>query len=447
MNKALLIGCFLLTGIIRTQAQSDLCAGAPLLTVSASCSYSNYTLAGGWGAELPSPGCGTNYRDGFFRFVATSTSTTVTVTDNIAGPDPILAVYSGSCGSLTAMGCSNNGNNMNEQVTIATTIGTTYYIAIMRNNNANTNALSGQVCVSQVAPPLTNTNCSTATQICSTTAFSGNSNGFGTQELTTANEGCLDGENQSSWFYFQAVTSGTVAFTIVTTADYDFALWTGSCGNLGTPVRCSYAGTYGNTGLQAGSGQNSEDALGDGFVNALPVTAGQTYILLVDNYSVDNTNFTMNWNFTGGATLNCTPIPLPVEFVDFIGNYSGEQNELAWITGSERDNEFFTIERSSDGMTWLKIAEKEAAGNSFTLTEYAYTDADYDRDKINYYRLSQTDINGSREDYYKIVSIDNTVEKKTIVRTVNLLGQEVDASYSGIVILQFDDNSCLKIFQ
>jgi len=449
MKNLFTAGLIVVLTVFRSGAQSDLCSGAPLLTVTPTCNNVAYTVAGTWGAELASPACGTNFRDGFYRFTATAASTTVTITDGLAGPDPILVVYSGTCGSLTQLGCSNNGNNQNEQVTLTTVVGQTYYVAIMRNNNNNTNAMTGTICVSNTAPPLNNLDCVNATQVCSSNSFNGNSSGAGAVDLNGTTEGCLSGENESSWYYFQAQTSGTVAFIIQTTVDYDFAVWSGGCANLGAPVRCSYSGNVGNTGLQAGAGDDTEDSDGNKFVNPLPVTAGQTYILLVDNFDEDNTPFTLNWTFTGGATLNCTPTPLPVEFVDFKGENDKlkQTNELSWITGSERDNDYFTIERSSDGITWMKVAEKEAVGNSFIMTEYAYTDADYEQDRINYYRLSQTDLNGSREEYYKMVSVDNTLEKKTVIRTINLIGQEVDESYSGMVILQFDDNSCLKVYR
>lgn len=397
-------------------------------------------------ASIPNPTCGTNYREGFFKFVATTTSSTVTVTDAVGGPDPILAVYSGSCGSLTQVGCSNNGNNNTEQVTFASVVGTTYYVAIMRNNNANANDMTGTVCVSQVAPPLSNQNCATATQICSTSDFPGNSNGYGTQDLNSSNEGCLSGENQSSWFYFQAQTSGTVAFIINTTVDYDFALWNTGCGALGSPVRCSYSGDYGDTGLQAGAGDNSEDASGDKFVNPLNVVAGHTYILLVDNFTSDNTNFSITWNFSGGATLNCNPVVLPVELVNFMGSYKGNHvNELDWMTESERNSDHFTIERSVDGINWVMVGEKTGAGNSVILTQYAYEDDAFES-SINYYRLSQTDYDGKRTDFAKIVSVDNRYERKDGKR-YNLLGQLVDDSYHGVVVIQFEDGSVMKTIQ
>jgi hypothetical protein len=52
---------------------------------------------------------------------------------------------------------------------------------------------------------------------------------------------------------------------------------------------------------------------------------------------------------------------------------------------------------------------------------------------INYYRIHQTDYDGTTSDY-RIVSIDNTFTDGIILYTTNLLGQKVDATYKGIVI-------------
>ncbi len=447
MNRFLLGTALLVTGFFHATAQSDLCSGAPLLNVNSGCTSVGYTIQGSWGAEMPNPSCGVNYRDGFFRFIAVSTQTSVQVTDGSGGPDPILVVYSGTCGSLTQIGCSNEGNNDNENVTVATAIGQTYYVAIMRHNNASANAINGQICVKQGTAPPPNTDCANAMQVCNTAAFGGNANGLGVDELTNATDGCLSGENQSSWYYFQAATAGTVTFTIQTNADYDFAIWNNGCASLGAPIRCSFSGTAGNTGLQVGAGDDTEDASGNRFVNALDVTAGQTYILLVDNWDEDNTPFNIAWNFTNGATLNCNPIALPVEFAEFTGTKQNGYNELSWVTASERENDYFTLERSTDGVTWQVVAKPDGAGNSMVATEYTYTDFNFQEDAVNYYRISQTDMDGASETYSKLVSIDNRQEKRIVTKRFNLLGQEVGEDYKGVVILQFEDNSCVKAYQ
>ena len=55
---------------------------------------------------------------------------------------------------------------------------------------------------------------------------------------------------------------------------------------------------------------------------------------------------------------------LPVELVDFQAETRGEEVVLTWATASEINNDYFTVERSSDGVSFEPIAEIKGAGNS-----------------------------------------------------------------------------------
>src|SRR3989338_4888458 len=288
-----------------------------------------------------------------------------------------------------------------------------------------------------------NNNCGLATQVCNDVAFTGNSSGAGsTQELNGSNQGCLSVEHQSSWYYFQPVTSGTVALTITTTVDYDFAIWaTGNCSALGAPVRCSYSGSSGNTGLAAMTpgtptgcgffglfpcapaavGDVTEGAGGDKWVMPLNVVAGQTYIMLIDNFTANSTPFTLDWTFSGGATLNCTPIVLPIELTAFMANYQppAKSNLVQWETAAERENDHFTLERSTDGTNWMIINQQAGSENSIIPIEYAFD----------------------------VISVDNSNSGKKIVKVFNTLGQEVPLETVGIVILQYEDGSTKRVFR
>jgi hypothetical protein len=86
--------------------------------------------------------------------------------------------------------------------------------------------------------------------------------------------------------------------------------------------------------------------------------------------------------------------PLPVELIDFTARAEGTDVRLDWITGSERDNAHFTIERSADGLSFEPILTVPGAGNSTQMLSYT----DLDRAPLsgmNYYRLRQTDTDGS----------------------------------------------------
>lgn len=293
-----------------------------------------------------------------------------------------------------------------------------------------------------------NQNCSSYTQVCNDASFAGNSSGAGTQELNAGNQGCMSTEHQSSWYVFNVVSSGTLALNITTAVDYDFAIWgpNVTCGALGTPIRCSWAAGGGNTGLGNGAVDVTEGAGGDRWVQTLPVTAGQTYIMLIDNFTANSTAFTLDWTMTGGASLNCTP--LPIELVSFTGyNISDNYNLLEWVTVSELNNDYFTLEKSGDGIYWNVISKIDGSGNSNTPVRYEFKDYEFSN-KINYYRLKQTDFN-SEYKYYQIVSIDNTSSIKTpkLIGTYNQLGQTVDSDYRGFIIERYSDGSSRKLIR
>jgi hypothetical protein len=82
--------------------------------------------------------------------------------------------------------------------------------------------------------------------------------------------------------------------------------------------------------------------------------------------------------------------------------------DLTWSTKSETNNDYFTIERSIDGINWEPIATENAAGSTSTLHSYSYTDETAPAGII-YYNLKQTDKNGLTIDL-KSISIDNKEE-------------------------------------
>lgn len=87
--------------------------------------------------------------------------------------------------------------------------------------------------------------------------------------------------------------------------------------------------------------------------------------------------------------------PLPVELLTFSAHCEEEAVVLRWTTASEHNNDFFTIENSSDAQNWQPAATIGGSGSTNVLTNYSWTDpSNPGRDM--YYRLSQTDYNGER---------------------------------------------------
>ena len=106
------------------------------------------------------------------------------------------------------------------------------YVVVVEGFGGNEGAYTLNLTTSNCAcviPPPTQQDCAGGVTVCNDQSFSGNSSGVGsTQELNGTNSGCLSVEHQSSWYFFEANTAGTLEFTISPqngTDDYDFAVW------------------------------------------------------------------------------------------------------------------------------------------------------------------------------------------------------------------------------
>jgi hypothetical protein len=89
-----------------------------------------------------------------------------------------------------------------------------------------------------------------------------------------------------------------------------------------------------------------------------------------------------------------------ISLIYFTGFYQNESYgiELRWTTVSESNNNYFTLERSTDGLTFSAIISILGNGTTSAVNKYQYTDknSDVKRDSC-YYRLSQTDLDGTKK--------------------------------------------------
>ena len=138
---------------------------------------------------------------------------------------------------------------------------------------------------------------------------------------------------------------------------------------------------------------------------------------------------------------------LPIELVSFSGEKKDNKNILNWTTASEINNAFFTIEKSYNGIDFEWVGRQEGTSPSIQIVNYSFTDYNILK-TINYYRLKQTDFDGKSE-YSSTISIDNRIDYsfKEIIGRRNLLGQEVDEFYNGIVIVNYKDGTSEKFYQ
>ena len=108
------------------------------------------------------------------------------------------------------------------------------------------------------------------------------------------------------------------------------------------------------------------------------------------NYTIPLTGCFGSVNATGTITVEN---PLPIELLNFNTEIIDSKLLLRWQTATEINNDFFTIERSLNGLEWEGIEKLEGAGNSSILLSYSSIDNN-PYFGISYYRLKQTDFDG-----------------------------------------------------
>jgi hypothetical protein len=86
---------------------------------------------------------------------------------------------------------------------------------------------------------------------------------------------------------------------------------------------------------------------------------------------------------------------LPVEFAGMTTTCKEEAVSIKWTTESEHNNDYFRIEKSTNGSTWDILGYVDAVGNSSVLNGYEYLDLESRSN--TYYRLYQVDQDGSEE--------------------------------------------------
>lgn len=87
---------------------------------------------------------------------------------------------------------------------------------------------------------------------------------------------------------------------------------------------------------------------------------------------------------------------LPIVLLSFDAEATESTVELEWVTVSEENNDFYTVERSQDGVNFDEVLTVAGAGNSNNLLYYQAVDNDPLIGR-SFYRLKQTDFNGGFE--------------------------------------------------
>jgi Endonuclease I/Secretion system C-terminal sorting domain len=96
-------------------------------------------------------------------------------------------------------------------------------------------------------------------------------------------------------------------------------------------------------------------------------------------------------------------IIIPVELLSFEGKNQGTYNTLTWESATEKNAQFYSIERK-DNEKWGKIGRVKASDNTSTIQKYSFDDLN--PNPLSIYRLRMVDNDGV-ETFSKTITIEN----------------------------------------
>ena len=167
-------------------------------------------------------------------------------------------------------------------------------------------------------------------------------------------------------------------------------------------------------GSGAGSGYDQIQITGAGNLNlnGSVLNLVGTYTPMVDDQfflAISTGTGNITGTFGGGPfQLNGVPLTdisggglefgavFPVELTSFTARPAGKAVQLNWATATETNNDYFSIEHSTDGRSFSKIGRVSGAGTTLEEHRYAFVHP-APANGLNYYRLHQHDFDGASE--------------------------------------------------
>lgn len=207
--------------------------------------------------------------------------------------------------------------------------------------------------------------------------------------------------------------------------------------NLGNDGKMVVKGNFNITNGRVTNNENiyvygNTTASGGGTVNGCnPYGGCSPYSTIEDRDDLQDTNSPLFDFVEGGGVL-------PVTLLDFDGSNQGNRVVLKWSTATEKDNDFFTIRRSFDGLEFTSLTYIQGAGTTNGISYYQYEDyiSGSDRNTPVYYELSQTDYDGTHEKLKVIVLGKGKLDQMKLLPnavskdgTINVTGATADLSW------------------
>ena len=121
-------------------------------------------------------------------------------------------------------------------------------------------------------------------------------------------------------------------------------------------------------------------------LSVIGVAANSKYFIFLNSEQAG----TFDIESTGSAVGNV----LPIKLANFKAEKRTKNVLLSWETELESNNDFFTLEKSADGFNFDRVMQIKSKGDTYSGHKYEYLDK-YIFNGYNYYRLTQTDLDGS----------------------------------------------------
>ncbi len=398
MKWFLYISTFLFSISGFSQPANDDCADAITLTIGGG------LICGedGENSTLEGSECFTNYAGGstegtmWYRITATNDSLVLNfIETNSTICQPHIAIYGpyatgGGCNPACAdqvydeLQAGDPGNH--DLITgLSTTAGNADYLIQVQNNSCNGSGVSDiQFCLG-IDEPAANGFSTGATLIdeCGTVFNettdggywnSGAGTSFADLDSTAGNDVAFV-INNFAWNTFCSLTSGTWQITVNGVSN---------C-NVPAPNDGIQAAVF--TGTQASlTLEDSQSPInpGDNWTSAtITVDSAECAYLGIDGFAGDVCDYQITLtNITGGCVV------LPVDFLGLNAYRNENDVHLSWKTMSEVGNQYFIIERSTDGADYEEIGRINSIGDHHIEHVYQFTD-DSAPSRNVYYRLSE----------------------------------------------------------
>lgn len=407
-------------------ATNTTCATAQTLTLNGACTPGttcNATAATGLGSCSASGSGGVVW----YRFnTGTNTSLNLSLLNTLNGCyvgyvlwGPYTAGSGCTPSGVGSAGCLNTlpGDPGYHTQLTGLTAGRDYLLQILGKNCVGPGAESyNNFCIA-VATPQTNNSPSSPTPInsCGVT-FSGDNYGYvpsgagirkadlDNNPATTCPTCTNPGDdvpfviNNDSWFNFCSSTAGTwnVSFSVSS------CVFSGANSGLQMTILTGFP----NSLSTIANAPNPTYAGGSWTSSNFSIAAGQCVYMVVDGFAGDMCSYSyVLTNVTGGCII------LPIELLSFNVKPEKENVTLEWKTASEKNNDFFTIERSSDGVNFEAVGKVKGSGTTNSVSEYRFIDTN-PLAGLSYYRLTQTDFDGTTSiSGMSAVKIGNEIKK------------------------------------